>query len=899
MTSAATTTPMMRQYYDLKRAHPGTLMLFRCGDFYETYAEDAEEAGRVLNIIVTRKSAGAEGMVAMAGVPFHAIDNYLAKLVRAGKRVAIAEQMEDPATAKGIVRREVVRVVTPGTAIEDGIVEDRANNYLVCLTSSGAGVWGIALADLSTAFFAITEVSGATAEEDLVNELTKLDPREILLPEKMDSTILRSVFANGSIPITRLPESHFRHESATRLLTEHFRVQSLDGFGATELTTAVCSAGALLQYLKDTQKSSVSHIRQFHVRWSRDTMMLDAITQRSLELVKNIHSGGKEATLLSVLDRTQTPMGARMLRGWLLEPLREKAAIESRLNCVDDLHGSLSLRAPLADTLRGMRDLERIVSRAALGTAGPRDLAVLRLALEKLPRLKVILSSSAAARLKELGRAIDPLADLTDLLRRGLVEEPPAVVRDGGVVRPGYNKELDEIVSLARGGKDFIAQLRQEEADRTGIPGLKIGYNRVFGYYIELTHVQMKQLPNGAPPEYIRKQTIANGERFITPALKEKEEMILNAEERIIALESSLFSELREQVAEASAAILHNAQAVGEIDCYLSLADVALSQGYRRPQMNDEGRFEIAEGRHPVLEAIQREPAFVPNDTLLDPQQCQIALITGPNMAGKSTYIRQVALIVLMAQIGSFVPARHADIAIRDRIFTRVGAMDHLARGQSTFLVEMTEMSNILRHATNNSLVILDEVGRGTSTYDGLSIAWSVCEFLHNTKGRRPLTLFATHYHELTALEQALPRLKNFSVAIQDEKSRIIFLYRIVRGHTDHSYGIHAAELAGVPAVAVARAREILHGLESGEPVAPRVSMDGEAPQESPHKAARTRKAASILPIAEPWDSQQLSLFETSQTNKAVERLKQIDPHRLTPMEALALLAELKRDAEG
>lgn len=890
---------MMRQYYDLKRAHPGTLMLFRCGDFYETYAEDAEEAGRILNIVVTRKSAGADGMVAMAGVPFHAIDNYLAKLVRAGKRVAMAEQMEDPATAKGIVRRDVVRVVTPGTAIEDGIVEDRANNYIACLTSSGAGVWGVALADLSTAFFAVTEVSGPTAEEDLVNELTKLDPREILLPEKLEAPALRSLLAHGSIPITRLPESNFRIEGATRLLTEHFRVQSLDGFGAAELTTALCAAGALMQYLKDTQKSSVSHMRQLSVRWSRDTMMLDAVTQRSLELVKNIHSGGRDATLLSVLDRTQTPMGARMLRGWLLEPLRDRAAIESRLDCVADLHASLSLRAPLTEALRGMRDLERIVSRAAIGTAGPRDLAALRLALEKLPRLKAVLASSAAARLKELGRDIDPLEDLVDLLRRGIVDEPPANVRDGGVIRTGYSRELDDIVSLARGGKDFIAQLRQEEADRTGIPNLKIGYNRVFGYYIELTHVQIRQLPNGVPPEYIRKQTIANGERYITPALKEKEEIILNAEERILALESSLFVALRDHVADASAAILRDAQAVGEIDCHLSLADVALSQGYHRPQLNNEGRFEISEGRHPVLEAIQREPAFVPNDTLLDPRECQIALITGPNMAGKSTYIRQVALITLMAQVGSFVPARHADIAIRDRIFTRVGAMDHLARGQSTFLVEMTEMSNILRHATSDSLVILDEVGRGTSTYDGLSIAWSVCEFIHNTKGRRPLTLFATHYHELTALEQALPRLRNFSVAIQDEQSRIIFLYRIVRGHTDHSYGIHAAELAGVPPIAVARAREILKGLESGEPVAPRVSLDGEPPRESPQKAARTRKAASILPVAEPWENQQLSLFENTAPNKAIERLKQIDPHRLTPLEALTLLAELKRDAEN
>ncbi len=898
MTTPVATTPMMRQFWDLKRAHPGTLMLFRCGDFYETYAEDAEEAGRLLNIIVTRKSAGADGMVAMAGVPFHAIETYLAKLVRAGRRVAIAEQMEDPATAKGLVRRDVVRVVTPGTALEDGIVEDRTNNHIVCLTRSGTGTWGIALSDLSTGFFALTEVAGAEAEEQLLNELARLEPREILLPERLDAQSLRLLIAEESIAVTRLPESDFRPETATRVLTDHFRVQSLEGFGAAEFTVGVAAAGALLQYLKDTQKSSVSHLHQLTVRWARDTMVIDAVTQRSLELVRNIHGGGREATLLSVLDRTQTPMGARLLRSWLVEPLRQRDAIEARLDSVDDLVKTLSIRAPLAETLKGVRDLERIVSRAAVGTAGPRDLAVLRAALERLPRLKVILTGCSAARLKRLGQEIDPLGELTDLLRRGLVEEPPATLRDGGAIRHGFNDELDRIADIARGGKDFIAQLRQEEADRIGIPGLKIGYNKVFGYYIELTQAQMRQVPNGVPADYIRKQTLANCERFITPALKEKEEMVLTAEERILSLETELFTELRQAVADAAPALLRNARSVAEVDCSLSLAEVALAQGYVRPVVNDGGALEIVEGRHPVLESIQRDPPFVPNDTLLDPDTCQVALITGPNMAGKSTYIRQVALIVLMAHVGSFVPARRAVVPVRDRIFTRVGAMDHLARGQSTFLVEMTEMSNILRHATSDSLVILDEVGRGTSTYDGLSIAWAVCEFIHNTKARRPLTLFATHYHELTDLEQALPRLRNLSVAVQEDQDRIVFLYRIVRGHTDRSYGIHAAELAGVPAIAVTRAREILKGLESGEPVAPRVSMEEEEPQESAAKSGRVRKTARLLPTPEPWENQQLSLFDTPSIHPAVERLRQLDPNRLTPIEALAVLAELKRESE-
>ncbi|CAN5284088.1 DNA mismatch repair protein MutS [soil metagenome] len=898
MSASTASTPMMRQYFDLKSAHPGTIMLFRCGDFYETYAEDAEEAGRLLNIVVTRKNAGSDGMVAMAGVPYHALDTYLAKLVRAGRRVAIAEQTEDPATAKGLVRREVVRVVTPGTALDEGVVDDRANNYLVCLTKTGAGAWGVALADLSTGYLALTEFSGGDAGEELLTELVRLEPREILLPQDLDAQVLRPLMVERAIAITRLPESDFREDGARRILCEHFRVQSLDGFGAEGFSCGVGCAGALLQYLKDTQKSAVSHIHGLHVRWARDTMILDAVTQRSLELVRAIHGGGREGTLLSVLDRTQTPMGARLLRAWILEPLRSREAIDARLEAVSDLTTTLALRASLGESLRGMRDVERVVSRAALGVAGPREIAVLRAALQRLPRLKEILASSRAPILRELAGRIDNLDELCKLLCCALVDEPPTVARDGNVIRDGYSAELDEILSLARGGKDFIAQLRAEEAARTGIANLKISYNRVFGYYIEITQAQLRQVPNGLPADYIRKQTLANAERYITPALKEKEELVLTAEERIGALEAQLFAEVRQSVANAAHTILRNAQAIAQADCLLSLAEVAIAQNYARPELNDEGRLEILDGRHPVLESLQRDPPFVPNDALLDPTACQIALITGPNMAGKSTYIRQAALIVLLAHMGSFVPARRALIPLRDRIFTRVGAMDHLARGQSTFLVEMLEMANILRHATSESLVILDEIGRGTSTYDGLAIAWAVCEFLHNTKSRRPLTLFATHYHELTDLEQALPRLRNLSVAVQEDQSRIVFLYRIVRGRADRSYGIHAAELAGVPPLAVMRAKEILAGLELGEPVAPRVATDGDEQSAAELHSPRTRKAARLLPVAEPWETQQLSLFDTPALNPAIERLRMIDPNRLTPMEALALLSELRKLAE-
>lgn len=891
------TTPMMRQYYELKEAHPGTILLFRCGDFYETYAEDAEEAGRLLNIIVTGKAAGADGRIPMAGVPYHAIDTYIARLVKAGKRVAIAEQTEDPKQAKGLVAREVVRVITPGTAMEEGIVDDTANNYLVCLAKSAMGTWGVALADISTGYFALTEVTGSEAAEELVGELARIEPREILLPDDLEADVLRPLMAENPVSITRLPPGDFRPESARRVLLEHYRVQSLEGFGAEDFRTGVQAAGALLQYLKDTQKSSVSHIHDLKVRWQRDTMVLDAVTQRSLELVRNIHGGGREATLLSVLDRTETPMGARLLRNWILEPLRDEEAITERLDAVEDLTESLSLRGALKEELRGVKDIERIVSRAAVGSAAPRDLGTLRSALERLPRLAGILRGAKSPLLRSLGGRIDTLDELAGILHRGLAEDLPARLSDGGVIREGFSPELDEVAGLARGGKDFIARIRAEEAGRTGISNLKIGYNKVFGYYIELTQAQLRQLPDGPPADYIRKQTLANCERYITPHLKEKEELVLHAEERIGALEAELFNGLRARVAENAPGLLRNARLVAEMDCLLSLANVALSQGYRRPVLNREGSMEIIEGRHPVLETIQRDPPFVPNDTLLDPADCQLALITGPNMAGKSTFIRQVALITLLAHMGSFVPARRAQIPLRDRIFTRVGAMDHLARGQSTFLVEMTELSNILRHATDNSLVILDEIGRGTSTYDGLSIAWAVCEYIHNSRGRRPLTLFATHYHELTDLDRALPRLRNFSVSVQEDESHIVFLYRILPGATNRSYGIHAAELAGVPPAAVFRAREILAKLEEGEPVAPRVAMEDGRDEEEGAALTAGRKGTRLLPVAEPWEAQQLTLFDVPPVNPAVEKLRTLDPNLLTPIEALALLAELKRDA--
>ncbi len=894
---AKATTPMMKQYWELKGANPDAILLFRCGDFYETYAEDAEEAGRILNIIVTRKSAGADGMVPMAGVPYHAIDTYLAKLVRAGKRVALAEQTEDPKKAKGLVERQVVRVITPGTAVEEGIIDDKSNNYILALDQAPTGPWGIGLADISTGYFALTEIAPGDAEENLLTEISRLEPREILLPEDLNAHILSPVLAESQISITRIPRSDFRREVADRVICEHFRVQTLDGFGASDYSIGVGAAGALLQYLKDTQKSSISHIYDLSVRVKKNTMVIDSVTQRSLELVRNQHSGGREATLLSVLDRTNTPMGSRMLRRWILEPLCSLDEINARLDTVELINANLALRQSLRSELGKVRDIERIVSRASVGTAGPRDLATLRSALQALPEIKKSLSSTSSALLNTLADRIDLMEDLKQTLSIGLVEDPPATMRDSGIIRPGYSDELDEITEIAHGGKSFIAKLKAQEADRLGLSNIKVGYNKVFGYYLELSHAQIRQLENGVPEDYIRKQTLTSGERYITPSLKEKEELVLNAEARISEIEQRLFQEMRELVSESARPLIQTAQQIAQLDCLLSISEVSLSQGYIKPELNDEGRLEIKEGRHPVLESLQHDPPFVPNDTLLNVEEFQISLITGPNMAGKSTYIRQVALITLMAHMGAFVPASFASIPLRDRIFTRVGAMDHLARGQSTFLVEMVELANILRHATDQSLVILDEIGRGTSTYDGLSIAWSVCEYLHNAPNRQALTLFATHYHELTELEEALPQLKNLSVAVDESDDRITFLYQIVRGKTDRSYGIHAADLAGVPQIAVQRAREILNKLELGEPVAARVSQNIDSRKNL--VVSGTRKSVKLLPTVEPWEDQQLSLFENSAPNPAIERLRNLDPNRLTPIEALGLLSELKRDAEG
>lgn len=952
-------SPMMLQYRKLKQEHPDCLLLFRCGDFYEAYFEDAEELGRLLNIIVTRKTAGGDGDVAMSGVPYHAVETHLARLIRAGRSVAIAEQTEDPKFAKGLVRREIARVVTPGTALEPGMLDDRANNYLVAvgwtsdaesggdasafsssggLSGAGAGtvargagrtvdlfggepdldagktdtdaapvggVFGVAVVDLSTGAFSVTEISGDRAREEVFSEMVRLEPAEILLPEGLDATLVAAPGNDLHFRITRRRRDRFEPNRARRALLRQLGVQTLDGYGAEELTVGLGAAGAVVDYLHETQKGVVPHITELRVYRTHDCMVLDATTQRSLELARGLQTGSREGTLLAVLDRTHTAMGGRLLRQWLLQPLSNLKEIEARLEAIGEMVESLALRSQIADTLRGLPDLERVVSRVACQRAGPRDLVAVRAALERLPRLAQALALAKSGLLAATRESINPLPDLCDQLRRALVDEPPANSREGGMIRQGWSEKLDEIKSVARDTKGWLTEFRAREAQRLNLPNLKIGFNRVFGYFIEITKAQMKQV-GAIPDDYQRRQTLANAERYITPDLKEKEEIILHAEERINGLEAELFEALRAAVAEKAAHILGQARLLARLDALLSLAEAALAGGYVRPRINDEGRLMIRDGRHPVLEAVQVDFPFVPNDTNLDRDENQIALITGPNMAGKSTYIRQVALIALMAHVGSFVPAREADVCLLDRIFTRVGAMDHLARGQSTFLVEMVETANILNNATDDSLVILDEIGRGTSTYDGMSIAWAVLEYLHNTSRRRPKTLFATHYHELTDLEGRLPRLRNYNVAVLEEKERIVFLYKIIRGPADRSYGIYAAKLGGVPARAIRRAQQILRGLESGEPLgvdAGNGAGNGDKTDATGKSAARIqpRRKTRLSFLSEFEASRvptaQLSLFD-DKPHPIAERLKSVRVETMTPIEALNLINELKRMSE-
>ncbi|HNX35134.1 MAG TPA: DNA mismatch repair protein MutS [Kiritimatiellia bacterium] len=798
-------TPMMRQYRRIKTELPeGVILLFRLGDFYEMFFDDARAAAPILGVALTHRAGSP-----MCGVPYHAIDAYLAKLIRAGKKAAICDQMEDPAQAKGIVRREVTRVVTPGTVTEDEILDAARNNYLAALYS-GKGI-GLALLDLSTGEFNVESVADTAA---LTEHLKRYAPSECLIGrEARSDPRLQAVCASGAAgTLTDVDDWTLEYDCAYDRLLRHFQVHSLEGYGCEGQAALVCPAGALIHYVSEELRHNVGHIRTLHVRHANEFLTLDESTCVNLDLIPQ-RGKAQEVTLLGVLNNTQTPMGARLLRAWLVRPLRNAAAIGARLDTVECLTRQRLLLNDLREKLTSVRDLERLIARIGSGRGNARDVKALSGSLVPVPAIRERMEQADNALLRETAARLHPLPELVDLIENAIADAPAAGLKDGGIIRPGYNAELDELRALASEGHAWLAKYQTAEQERTGIKTLKVRHNKIFGFYIEVSKGQT----GAVPPEYERRQTLVNAERYITPELKAYEQKIFGAQDRSTAMEFELFCEIRDRVVAQTAVIQETADGLAQLDALASLADRALALGYVRPQILENDALEIRDGRHPVIEQLPDAEQFVPNDTLLDCRRNQIMLITGPNMAGKSTYIRQVALIAIMAHIGSFVPAREAKIGLLDRVFTRVGAGDDLARGRSTFMVEMQETANILNNATANSLIVLDEIGRGTSTFDGISIAWAVAEYLHNTPRVKAKTLFATHYHELTDLSITLNGVKNYTVQVREHGDSVIFLRRIAQGTADKSYGIHVARLAGMPDDVVDRSREILANLEEGE----------------------------------------------------------------------------------
>lgn len=801
-------TPGMRQYMDAKRSlSKDTLLMFRMGDFYEMFFEDAKIASSLMNVVLTSR-AGAP----LCGVPYKAVRLYIPKLLAAGYKVALADQLEDARFAKGLVKRDITEVITPGTLMEDSMLDDRRSNYLAAILPS-KGRWGLATLELTTGEFRLAEI----APESLDSELTRLKPAETLAPASVLERWQLEGFPKEvprNLNWTSLEDWHFDIEVCRKDMLRHFQVASLDGFGCRGYETAIGAAGAILHYACTNLRKDAANITRISAYQPEDCLVLDRISQRNLELVEPIFTGEKNNTLLSVMDETVTPMGARMLREWLLRPLNNLHDILERQDAVDDLFSHPMLLGELREMLAAIRDIERTITRLAVGSnASARDLLVLKRGLEMVPGLRTLLSDASAQLLHNEADELEELPELTELIGRAIVDEPPATIHDGGIFREGFNQELDTLRHASTEGKDWIAQYQLQEQQRTGIKSLKVRFNKVFGYFIEVS----KSFLDIVPQEYIRKQTIVNGERFITPELKEIEDKVLGSDEKSQALEYELFQELRQRVCTHLQQIQKTARAVAAVDCLGSLAQVAIQYNYVRPEVVEETVLDIRDGRHPVLDARMTDSAFVPNDCLLDTSSNQIGLITGPNMAGKSTFIRQVALLVIMAQMGSFIPVRKARIGMADRIFTRVGAADDLSRGQSTFMVEMVETANILNHATPRSLIILDEIGRGTSTFDGLSLAWAIAEFLHDTPTSKARTLFATHYHELTDLALTKPGVKNYNVLVREQGEEILFLRKIAPGIADKSYGIHVARLAGIPRQIIDRAAQVLENLEATE----------------------------------------------------------------------------------
>jgi len=860
----------MRQYLEAKRQYRDALVFFRMGDFYEMFYEDAIVASRVLELTLTSRSKDATGSaIPMCGMPYHAVDGYLARLVKQGYRVALCEQIEDPKQAKGLVKREVTRIVSPGTFTDAGYLDAREPAFLAAVTRTDATRVGLAVIDVSTGEFSAAEWTGAGADAAVAAEIAVLRPKELLMADDAPAELWVPPLVTPRL--TRLEAWSFDPTRARELLIDQLRTASLAGYGLDDAPAATAAAGAIVGYLRDTQRVDLAHVRDITRRITTDALLIDPVTLRHLNVIEGV-DGGRAGSLLDELDRTVTSMGGRLIRSWLLRPLVALARIQDRLDAVEDFAFRSTERAKLRELLKGMHDLERLVARASLGTAGPRDLVALRQSLSLLPKLRGILTPLQAPLVLSLLAELDDLADLRDLIEHTLLDEPPAIARDGGVIRDGVDAEIDELRTISRGGKSAIAAMEEAERARTGISSLKIRYNRVFGYYIEITKANLAN----APDDYIRKQTIAGGERYITTALKEYEDKVLHADERIIARELALFEALRTRVATEAPRILDTARSVASLDTLAALADTAAAGNYTKPHMHEGDEFSALDARHPVVERHVAS-AFVPNDVSLNASTKQLVILTGPNMGGKSTFLRQTALLAVMAQAGAFVPAKRAKLSIVDRIFARVGASDNIARGQSTFMVEMQETATILHTATSRSLVILDEIGRGTATFDGLSLAWAVAEHLATNDRAKPKTIFATHYHELTDLADGISGVVNFHVAAREFKDDIVFLHKVIEGRSDRSYGIQVARLAGLPSNVVRRATEILKSLEHDEL----------------QRGGRPSLSGAPAPM-----QAQLGLFQApAETHAVVERLRRLNVDGLTPLEALNLLAELAREA--
>ena len=877
----------MRQYLDAKRQHRDAIVFFRMGDFYEMFYEDALVAARALDLTLTSRSKdGDGGAIPMCGVPFHAVDGYLARLVTKGFRVAICEQVEDPKKAKGLVKREVVRVVSPGTLTDASYLSAREPAYLMSLVLRQE-LYGVALIDLSTGEFTSAEYSGAEGLQALTDEISVLRPREIVVASDVAITDRIPEIGRLQVPVTTAEPWIFESESARRALLEQLKVLGLEGYGLDGRTAAIEAAGGLVAYLRDTQKADLAHVRSIAYKTTSDVLVIDPITLRHLEVVTG-SDGAAAGSLLHEIDRTMTSMGARLLRGWLLRPLRTLERIRDRLDTVEELAFRTTDRAKFREALKTVHDLERLLARIALGTAAPRDFVSLRQSITTMPRIRTALSELQAPLVRSLTAELDDLADVRDRIERTIVDEPPAFARDGGFTRDGIDPELDSLKAVSRSGRQVIAQMEEQERARTGIGSLKVRFNRVFGYYIEVSKSNL----HAVPEDYHRKQTIAGGERFTTPALKEYEARVLGADERILQRELEIFEQLRSDVAAEAPRIQDTARALATLDVLTALAETAAVGNLTKPHVHDGDELVAADARHPVVERYA-SGAFVPNDVDLNGTSRQLVVLTGPNMGGKSTYLRQVALIPLLAQMGSFVPARDAKVPIIDRIFARVGASDNIARGQSTFMVEMQETANILHAATSRSLVVLDEIGRGTSTFDGLSIAWAVAEYLVTNTRARPKTLFATHYHELTDLADAYPAVVNMHVSAREWKDDIIFLRKIVPGRSDRSYGIQVARLAGLPPTVVARAREILRGLERDE-----LSRGGRPTLSGTPGDPDTRQLGLFVSPADPARGG-LDREPSTRDDQILQRLRAVDVDDTTPRQALELIAELKRLADG